>query len=115
MDSAVKRSLSSRSAERLQRLHQSGPSHPHRVRALVLTPTRELAAQVGDSVATYGAHLPLKSTVVFGGVKINPQIDRLRVVTNLANEFGGYCSVSNTMITAFFGGSDPNPWADDGC
>ena len=42
-------------------------------RALVLAPTRELAAQVGDSVATYGAHLPLKSTVVFGGVNINPQ------------------------------------------
>jgi len=48
------------------------------VRALVLTPTRELAAQVGDSVNTYGRHLPLKSAVVFGGVKINPQIDKLR-------------------------------------
>ncbi|MDJ0740791.1 MAG: DEAD/DEAH box helicase [Gammaproteobacteria bacterium] len=47
-------------------------------RALVLTPTRELAAQVGDSVATYGAHLPLTSAVVFGGVKINPQKDALR-------------------------------------
>ncbi len=48
------------------------------IRALVLTPTRELAAQVGDSVNTYGRHLPLKSAVVFGGVKINPQIDKLR-------------------------------------
>ena len=48
------------------------------VRALVLTPTRELAAQVGDSVDTYGRHLPLKSAVIFGGVKINPQIDKLR-------------------------------------
>jgi len=47
-------------------------------RALVLTPTRELAAQVGESVSTYGAHLPLKSTVIFGGVKINPQKDALR-------------------------------------
>jgi ATP-dependent RNA helicase RhlE len=47
-------------------------------RALVLTPTRELAAQVGESVATYGAHLPLKSAVVFGGVNINPQKDALR-------------------------------------
>ena len=47
-------------------------------RALVLAPTRELAAQVGESVATYGAHLPLKSTVVFGGVNINPQKDALR-------------------------------------
>jgi ATP-dependent RNA helicase RhlE len=48
------------------------------VRALVLTPTRELAAQVGDSVDTYGRHLPLKSAVIFGGVKINPQIEKLR-------------------------------------
>jgi len=48
------------------------------VRALVLTPTRELAAQVSDSIATYGKHLNLHSTVVFGGVKINPQMMRLR-------------------------------------
>ncbi|MEN8129734.1 MAG: DEAD/DEAH box helicase [Pseudomonadota bacterium] len=48
------------------------------VRALVITPTRELAAQVGDSVETYGRHLPLTSAVVFGGVKINPQIAKLR-------------------------------------
>lgn len=47
-------------------------------RALILTPTRELAAQVADSVATYGRHLPLRSTVIFGGVNIKPQIDRLR-------------------------------------
>jgi ATP-dependent RNA helicase RhlE len=62
----------------LQLLHAGGAPHPHRVRVLVLTPTRELAAQVADSVATYGAHLPFKSTVVFGGVKINPQIAALR-------------------------------------
>ena len=48
------------------------------VRALILTPTRELAAQVGESVETYGRHLPLTSMVIFGGVKINPQIARLR-------------------------------------
>ncbi len=48
------------------------------VRALILTPTRELAAQVEESVRTYGKYLPLKSTVVFGGVNINPQISRLR-------------------------------------
>jgi ATP-dependent RNA helicase RhlE len=48
------------------------------VRALVLTPTRELAAQVQESVETYGRHVPLTSAVIFGGVKINPQIDRLR-------------------------------------
>ncbi|WP_455209130.1 DEAD/DEAH box helicase [Kaarinaea lacus] len=48
------------------------------IRALVLTPTRELAAQVNESVDTYGKYLPLKSAVVFGGVKINPQIQKLR-------------------------------------
>jgi len=63
----------------LQRLcDRPGKKGPRPVRALVLTPTRELAAQVGDSVKTYGRHLPLSSAVVFGGVKINPQIDKLR-------------------------------------
>ena len=50
----------------------------NQARTLILTPTRELAAQVGASVALYGAHLNLKSTVVFGGVKINPQMQKLR-------------------------------------
>lgn len=48
------------------------------IRALVLTPTRELAAQVEQSVTTYGKYLPLKSTVIFGGVGINPQIATLK-------------------------------------
>ncbi|WP_051938261.1 DEAD/DEAH box helicase [Ghiorsea bivora] len=48
------------------------------IRALVLTPTRELAAQIGESVETYGKYLPIRSTVVFGGVGINPQIAQLR-------------------------------------
>ncbi|WP_221765245.1 DEAD/DEAH box helicase [Methyloradius palustris] len=48
-----------------------------RPRCLMLTPTRELAAQIEESVKTYGKHLPLKSMVVFGGVSINPQINRL--------------------------------------
>lgn len=47
-------------------------------RALVVTPTRELAAQVADSVKTYGKDLHLRSTVIFGGVGINPQKDKLR-------------------------------------
>ena len=63
----------------LQRLNSALPAKGRRVvRALILTPTRELAAQVGESVNTYGKHLPLKSTVIFGGVKINPQIQQLR-------------------------------------
>ncbi len=63
----------------LEILHEHSQGKGHRpVRALVLTPTRELAAQVGESVETYGKYLPLRSTVVFGGVKINPQITKLR-------------------------------------
>ena len=48
------------------------------IRALVLTPTRELAAQVEESVRTYGKYLQLSSTVVFGGVGMNPQISKLK-------------------------------------
>ncbi len=50
----------------------------HPVRALILTPTRELADQVSDSVITYSKSTPLRSTVVFGGVDIGPQRDALR-------------------------------------
>lgn len=50
----------------------------HRIRALVLTPTRELAAQVGEAVQEYGKYLDLRSAVIFGGVKINPQIAALK-------------------------------------
>lgn len=53
------------------------PEGKRPVRALVLTPTRELAAQVGESVKTYGKHLPFKSTIIFGGVGIHPQIKAL--------------------------------------
>ena len=45
---------------------------------MILNTTRELAAQEGESVQTYGKYLPLKSAVIFGGVGINPQIDALR-------------------------------------
>jgi len=50
----------------------------HPVRCLILTPTRELAIQVHESVKTYGKHVPLRSFVVYGGVNINPQIEELR-------------------------------------
>jgi ATP-dependent RNA helicase RhlE len=63
----------------LQRLMSSSKEGKGRraIRALVLTPTRELAAQVAESVHTYGRYLPLRSTVVFGGVSINPQKQKL--------------------------------------
>lgn len=61
----------------LQRL-EGGRRAPRQARALVLTPTRELAAQVGESVSDYGRYLNVRSAVVFGGVGINPQIDRLK-------------------------------------
>jgi ATP-dependent RNA helicase RhlE len=51
---------------------------PGRPRCLILVPTRELAAQVEQSVQTYGKYLPLKSMVMFGGVNINPQMKALR-------------------------------------
>ncbi|PLA74213.1 ATP-dependent RNA helicase [Hydrogenovibrio sp. SC-1] len=62
----------------LQRIHQGPRVKPNQARVLILTPTRELAAQVSASVETYGKNLSTTSTVVFGGVKINPQMMRLR-------------------------------------
>ena len=62
----------------LERLRHGPHARGGVVRALVLTPTRELAAQVGENVEAYGCYLDLRSAVVFGGVKINPQISRLQ-------------------------------------
>jgi ATP-dependent RNA helicase RhlE len=66
----------------LHRLAAAGSKRDPRgriaIRALILTPTRELAAQVEESVRTYGKYLPLTSMVMFGGVGMQPQIDRLR-------------------------------------
>ncbi|MDF1644060.1 MAG: DEAD/DEAH box helicase [Pseudomonadales bacterium] len=62
----------------LELLSQGELARANQARCLVLTPTRELAAQVGESVATYGQNLPMRSAVVFGGVKINPQMMKLR-------------------------------------
>ncbi|MBT8444031.1 MAG: DEAD/DEAH box helicase, partial [Gammaproteobacteria bacterium] len=62
----------------LQLLQMSPSGHQRHVRVLVLTPTRELAAQVAESVRTYGRNLPFRTAVIFGGVSINPQIDKLR-------------------------------------
>ena len=65
----------------LSNLAKSAANQPvgvRKIRCLILTPTRELAAQVEESVRTYGQHLPFKSLVIFGGVSINPQIAGLR-------------------------------------
>ncbi|MCB0764287.1 MAG: DEAD/DEAH box helicase, partial [Flavobacteriales bacterium] len=63
----------------LQELHQHGPTGRKRaIRTLILTPTRELAIQIGESFAAYGRHLQLKHTVIFGGVGQKPQTDALQ-------------------------------------
>jgi ATP-dependent RNA helicase RhlE len=61
----------------LQRL-QGGKRTGCHPRALVLTPTRELAAQVGESVRAYGRYLPINAAIIFGGVSIRPQLSELR-------------------------------------
>lgn len=65
----------------LHRLHENpleGAVRPGRPRCLILTPTRELAAQVEESVRTYGKNVAIKSVVIFGGVGIQPQVAQLR-------------------------------------
>lgn len=62
----------------LHKLSKGSLAKPNQARALVLTPTRELAAQIAENVEAYGKYLNLRSAVVFGGVKINPQMMKLR-------------------------------------
>ncbi len=62
----------------VQRLHASRPAGPRVIRALILTPTRELALQVEESVRTYGAQNPIRSTTIYGGVGFDPQVRALR-------------------------------------
>jgi len=62
----------------LERLSKRTGARANQVHSLILVPTRELALQVGESVVNYGRYLPLGSTAVFGGVKINPQMMKLR-------------------------------------
>lgn len=62
----------------LQILNAKPGAKHNRARALILTPTRELAAQIQESIETYGCNESLRSTVVFGGVNINPQMKELR-------------------------------------
>ena len=63
----------------IQRLHESGElGHGRRIKALVLTPTRELAIQIGESFGSYGRHTSLRHTVIFGGVGQKPQTNALQ-------------------------------------
>ena len=66
----------------LQRLdaHNGTPNgrKPRHIRVLVLSPTRELAAQIGESFETYGKFTDLRQVTIFGGVNQNPQVDRLK-------------------------------------
>lgn len=61
----------------LQRLSPKIPN-PRVIRALILTPTRELALQIQDSMVAYGKHLPLRSAVIFGGVGQQPQVEKIK-------------------------------------
>jgi len=62
----------------LKRLTNGSRAKPNHIRALVLVPTRELAIQVAETIAACGTYLPLRTKVVYGGVKINPQMMQLR-------------------------------------
>ncbi len=61
----------------LQELHAKGPQTKRAIRTLILTPTRELAIQIGESFAAYGRNLEIRHTVIFGGVGQKPQTDAL--------------------------------------
>ena len=62
----------------LHLLSTTGQNNRRRTRALILTPTRELAAQVEDSIKTYGKYMPVRVAAVYGGVRMGPQIAKLR-------------------------------------
>ena len=62
----------------LDRLSGAAPRKKGAIRALILTPTRELALQIGESFAAYGKYLKLRSTVIFGGVGQTPQVEAIK-------------------------------------
>ena len=62
----------------LDRLNATKPRKPGAIRALILTPTRELALQIGESFAAYGKYQKLRATVIFGGVGQAPQVEAIK-------------------------------------
>jgi ATP-dependent RNA helicase RhlE len=62
----------------LMHLQQPGKQRQHRIQTLILTPTRELAIQIGESIAAYGRFLPIKHVVIFGGVSQYSQVNAIR-------------------------------------
>jgi len=63
----------------LQLLEEDRKNNPvSKIKVLILTPTRELAIQIGDSISAYGRHLPFKHTVIFGGVSQHSQVNAIR-------------------------------------
>ena len=70
----------------------------HPVRALVLTPTRELAVQVADSIELYAKKTPLRSTVVYGGVDIAPQRDLTTWVRSVDRYARGVCLIISSSV-----------------
>ncbi|MCD7947042.1 MAG: DEAD/DEAH box helicase [Oscillospiraceae bacterium] len=87
----------------LQRLQaHPAPKGVRPIRALILTPTRELALQIQENIAAYAKHLPLRSTVIFGGVGQAPQVDRLqRGVDVLVATPGRLCDLYNQGFLNF--------------
>ena len=72
----------------------------HAVRALVLTPTRELAIQVAENVKAYAQHTPLRSTVVFGGMDMKPQTEIRAAASRLSSPRRAACSTTWSRRTS---------------
>jgi len=82
----------------LQLLHQHSPGHHRSIRALILTPTRELAIQVSESFKAYGKYLPLKHLVMFGGVSQSLQVQALSWEQIFLSQRQGVCLISITKV-----------------
>ena len=73
----------------LDRLNAAKPRKPGAIRALILTPTRELALQIGESFAAYGKYQKLRATVIFGGVGQAPQVEAIKKGVEILDRLPG--------------------------